>query len=100
MPPGGLGANGEPPNPHPQRFGAGRTAASGGAGELAAHDLHPTVADGRFAKPVDRELIARLCAEHDLVVTIEENVLAGGFGAAVVEYADRPGRARILKNRR
>ena len=60
----------------------------------------PTVADGRFAKPVDGELIARLCADHDLVVTIEENVLAGGFGAAVLEHAEENlprDRARILR---
>jgi 1-deoxy-D-xylulose-5-phosphate synthase len=49
---------------------------------------------------VDGELVARLCADHDLVVTIEENVLAGGFGAAVLEYAEENlprDRARILR---
>ena len=50
----------------------------------------PTVADARFAKPLDGELVERLAAEHDLLVTVEENVLAGGFGSAVLEHlADR-----------
>jgi 1-deoxy-D-xylulose-5-phosphate synthase len=81
-------------------YGWGVQVANEAAAELAEHDLRPTVADGRFAKPVDGELVARLCADHDLVVTIEENVLAGGFGAAVLEYAEENlprDRARILR---
>jgi 1-deoxy-D-xylulose-5-phosphate synthase len=39
----------------------------------------------RFVKPVDRELAYRLATTHDLVVTIEENVVAGGAGAGVAE---------------
>ena len=63
-----------------------------------AHDLQPTVADARFAKPLDAELLERLALGHDLVVTIEENVLPGGFGSGVLEhledaFADRPGSA-------
>ena len=81
-------------------YGWGVQVANAAAEELAAHDLTPTVADGRFAKPVDAELLARLCSEHELVVTIEENVLAGGFGAAVLEHAEDTlprDRARILR---
>ncbi len=81
-------------------YGWGVQVANEAAGLLADHDLTPTVADGRFAKPVDGELVAQLCADHDLVVTIEENVLAGGFGAAVLEYAEDNlprQRARILR---
>ena len=81
-------------------YGWGVQVANEAAAELASHGLHPTVADGRFAKPVDGELIARLCADHELVVTIEENVLAGGFGAAVLEHAEDnlpAERARILR---
>jgi 1-deoxy-D-xylulose-5-phosphate synthase len=65
--------------------------------------MSPTVADARFVKPLDTELIERLAIGHELVVTIEENVLAGGFGSAVLEhledaFADRPGeRARVLR---
>ena len=63
----------------------------------------PTVADGRFAKPLDGELVERLAADHELLVTIEENVLPGGFGSAVLEhledaFADRDARrARVLR---
>jgi 1-deoxy-D-xylulose-5-phosphate synthase len=43
------------------------------------------VADARFAKPLDAALLAQLAAEHELLVTVEEGVLAGGFGSAVLE---------------
>ena len=62
--------------------------------------LHPTVADARFAKPLDTGLVDRLAADHELVVTIEENVLPGGFGAAVLEHVEDscgPDRARIVR---
>jgi 1-deoxy-D-xylulose-5-phosphate synthase len=69
---------------------------------LRENGLEPTVADARFAKPLDGELIEKLAADHDLVVTIEENVLAGGFGSGVLEhvedaFADRSDRARVLR---
>jgi 1-deoxy-D-xylulose-5-phosphate synthase len=47
--------------------------------------LDVTVADARFAKPIDHALLAQLAAEHELLVTVEEGVLAGGFGSAVLE---------------
>jgi len=84
-------------------YGYGVTVAQQAAEILAAHDLHPTVADARFAKPLDAELLERLALGHDLVVTIEENVLAGGFGSGVLEhledsFADRPEeRARVMR---
>ena len=64
--------------------------------------LEPTVADARFAKPLDGDLIEKLAAEHELLVTIEENVLPGGFGSGVLEhaedaFADGSERARILR---
>jgi 1-deoxy-D-xylulose-5-phosphate synthase len=52
---------------------------------LAARGLDVTVADARFAKPIDAALMAQLAAEHELLVTVEEGVLAGGFGTAVWE---------------
>jgi 1-deoxy-D-xylulose-5-phosphate synthase len=68
-------------------YGYGVPVALGAASRLSeAHGVDPTVADARFAKPLDEELIASLAADHDLIVTVEENVLAGGFGSAVVEY--------------
>ena len=49
---------------------------------LEDHGLDCTVADARYAKPLDGELIARLVAEHDVLVTVEENVLAGASAPA------------------
>jgi 1-deoxy-D-xylulose-5-phosphate synthase len=51
----------------------------------AGAELNATVADMRFVKPIDRDLVFRLATSHDLLVTIEENVIAGGAGAAVLE---------------
>ena len=53
------------------------------AEELAARGLSTTVADARFAKPLDRDLILELAAEHELLITIEEGSV-GGFGAHVL----------------
>jgi 1-deoxy-D-xylulose-5-phosphate synthase len=69
---------------------------------LREKGLEPTVADARFAKPLDGELIEKLAADHDLLVTIEENVLPGGFGSGVLEhvedaFADGSARARVLR---
>src|SRR5207248_524947 len=58
---------------------------------LAEHGLEVTVADARFAKPLDAELLRRLSAEHELIVTVEEGVLAGGFGSAVWELLSEHG---------
>jgi 1-deoxy-D-xylulose-5-phosphate synthase len=82
-------------------YGYGVSVAKGAATTLAAeHGVDPTVADARFAKPLDAELLEHLVAEHELIVTVEENVLAGGFGSAVVEHlADRDllGTTRVLR---
>ena len=51
----------------------------------AANELNATVANMRFVKPIDRELVFRLATTHDLLVTVEESVVAGGAGAAVIE---------------
>jgi 1-deoxy-D-xylulose-5-phosphate synthase len=73
-----------------------------GAAELLAdrHGVEPTVADARFVKPLDAELIEHLASEHDVLVTVEENVLAGGFGSAVLEQlagSDLLGGTRVLR---
>jgi 1-deoxy-D-xylulose-5-phosphate synthase len=82
-------------------YGYGVPVALGAARRLAeAHGLEPTVADARFAKPLDGELVASLASEHDLIVTVEENVLAGGFGSGVVEHLadnDLMGDVRVLR---
>ncbi|EGG98448.1 1-deoxy-D-xylulose 5-phosphate synthase [gamma proteobacterium IMCC2047] len=51
----------------------------------AAEQLNATVANMRFVKPLDEELIAELAASHDVLVTIEENAIAGGAGSGVNE---------------
>ncbi len=51
----------------------------------AAEELDATVANMRFVKPLDADLAARLALEHDMLVTLEENVVAGGAGSAVGE---------------
>ena len=48
--------------------------------------LQATVANMRFIKPLDKTLISQLMAEHKVLVTLEENVVAGGAGSAVNEY--------------
>src|SRR3954470_6592195 len=66
-------------------YGSGVQKALEAAELLAEGGIDVTVADARFAKPLDTELMARLAAEHELLVTVEEGVLAGGFGSAVWE---------------
>ena len=51
----------------------------------AAEKLDATVANMRFVKPLDAALVTQLAAEHELIVTVEENALMGGAGAAVME---------------
>jgi 1-deoxy-D-xylulose-5-phosphate synthase len=51
----------------------------------AAEELDATVANMRFVKPLDVDLVSHLALEHDMLVTIEENVVAGGAGGAVGE---------------
>ena len=52
---------------------------------LAAHGISTTVADARFAKPLDTDLVLRLAREHELLVTVEEGAI-GGFGAHVMQF--------------
>jgi len=58
----------------------------------AADELDATVADMRFVKPLDTDLIDALADDHDLLVTLEENVIAGGAGSAVSEYLNQQNR--------
>ena len=79
-------------------YGTGVQVGLGAAELLAEGGLDVTVADARFAKPLDTALLAQLAAEHDLLVTVEEGVLAGGFGTAVWESLSEGGAApRILR---
>ncbi len=88
-----------PERPEPLEIGRGRLVREGGrvallsfgarlgeclraADELFARGIPTTVADARFAKPLDEPLLLRLAAEHELLITIEEGAV-GGFGSRV-----------------
>lgn len=86
-------------------IGKGRVVRDNKAGKVAIlsfgtalHDVLPcaeqldaTVADMRFVKPLDEALIQELAAQHELLVTVEDNVVSGGAGSAVGEYLHAQG---------
>ena len=72
-------------------YGSGVQKALEAADLLSEGGLDVTVADARFAKPLDEDLLSSLAAEHDLLVTVEEGVLSGGFGSAVWECLNDAG---------
>ena len=57
----------------------------------AAEQIDATVANMRFVKPLDEELVRQLASEHELLVTVEENVVQGGAGSAVAECLQKQG---------
>ncbi|MBS0532948.1 MAG: 1-deoxy-D-xylulose-5-phosphate synthase [Proteobacteria bacterium] len=65
-------------------YGTRLTEALKAADELGAHGLSTTVADARFAKPLDLDLVLKLAREHEVLVTIEEGSV-GGFGSFVMQ---------------
>ena len=75
-------------------FGNGVGIALEAAEQLRPQGITPTVVDARFAKPLDTALLDRLASDHGRIVTIEENVLAGGFGSAVLEQRRRRAASR------
>ncbi|MES1196989.1 MAG: transketolase C-terminal domain-containing protein, partial [Pseudomonadota bacterium] len=100
---GGLGAD----HAQPLEIGKGRVVREGttvaivslgsrlveslkAADKLAAMGISVTVADARFAKPLDEELIRRLAREHEVLITVEEGSV-GGFGAFVLHDLSRTG---------
>jgi len=56
------------------------------AQELSERGIDLTVVNSRFVKPLDEDLIAELATKHDLLFTVEEHILEGGFGSAVAEF--------------
>jgi len=66
-------------------FGTRLKEACMAAEELGARGLSTTVADARFAKPLDEDMIRRLAAEHEVLITIEEGSV-GGFGSQVLQF--------------
>ena len=96
-----------PTDPQPLEIGRGRIVQEGRrvallsfgtrlseavkAGEaLAARGITPTIADARFAKPLDREMILKLAEEHEALITIEEGAV-GGFGSHVAQLLSDEG---------
>jgi 1-deoxy-D-xylulose-5-phosphate synthase len=96
-----------PENPEPLEIGKGRIVREGtkiallslgtrlqeclkAADQLTAMGLSTTVADARFAKPLDEELILRLAKEHEVLITVEEGA-RGGFGAFVLHLLAEKG---------
>jgi 1-deoxy-D-xylulose-5-phosphate synthase len=71
-------------------FGARLAEVLTAAEALAARGIAPTVADARFAKPLDRDLILRLAREHEALITIEEGAI-GGFGSHVAQLLAEEG---------
>lgn len=64
--------------------------------EKAAEQLNATVVDMRFVKPLDGNMITDLAARHSVLVSVEENVVAGGAGSAVQEYLAAQGINRAM----
>lgn len=71
-------------------FGARLQETLAAADELEAAGLSATVADARFAKPLDQDLIRRLAREHQVLITIEEGAV-GGFGSQVLHFLSDEG---------
>ncbi len=71
-------------------FGARMTEVLLAAERLNGYGLSPTIADARFAKPLDTALIRRLAREHEVLITIEEGSM-GGFGAHVMHFMAHDG---------
>ncbi len=71
-------------------FGARLEECRKAASRLATYGLPTTVADARFAKPLDEDLIRQLARHHEVVITVEEGS-TGGFGAQVLHFLSRDG---------
>jgi 1-deoxy-D-xylulose-5-phosphate synthase len=71
-------------------FGARLSECLDAADQLAAQGLPATVADARFAKPLDHDLITALAADHEVLITIEEGSV-GGFGSHVLKFLSDEG---------
>ena len=66
-------------------FGTRLQEVEAAADALAARGITPTIADARFARPLDHELILSLAANHEVLITIEEGAV-GGFGSHVMQF--------------
>ena len=59
--------------------------------ELQKHNINCSVVNARFLKPIDEECIEKLTKDHNIIVTLEENVLTGGYGEAVLRFVNSCG---------
>ena len=59
--------------------------------QLKARGYSCSLTNARFVKPIDEEAVSRACDTHKLIVTMEENVLSGGYGEKVRAYVDETG---------
>lgn len=66
--------------------------------ERVARELNATLVNMRFVKPIDEACIIKLCETHELIITVEENVIQGGAGAAVNEVIAAHGLAQRVAN--
>ncbi|WP_405322505.1 1-deoxy-D-xylulose-5-phosphate synthase [Frisingicoccus sp.] len=66
--------------------------------ELAESGIQATVVNARFVKPLDTEMLDHLAEKHNMIVTMEENVIRGGFGEAVSDYYMTKGSAVYVKH--
>jgi 1-deoxy-D-xylulose-5-phosphate synthase len=71
-------------------FGTRLSEVQKAAEALSARGITPTIADARFAKPLDSELILKLAADHEALITIEEGAV-GGFGSHVAQLLAEEG---------
>ncbi|MBS9715355.1 1-deoxy-D-xylulose-5-phosphate synthase [Pseudohalocynthiibacter aestuariivivens] len=71
-------------------FGTRLSEVQKAAEALSAKGINPTIADARFAKPLDKEMILNLAAEHEALITIEEGAV-GGFGSHVAQLLSDEG---------
>jgi len=65
--------------------------ASLAAEELAGEGIECSVVNGRFVKPMDRELLLRIAQQTGRILTVEENTIMGGFGSGIMELLSREG---------
>lgn len=68
--------------------GTGVETAAQTAALLKDKGIDPTIVNARFVKPFDTDMVTRLASEHELLVTIEENVISGGFGQSILSYVN------------
>jgi 1-deoxy-D-xylulose-5-phosphate synthase len=80
-------------------YGTTVTQAEQAAKELSENGIHVAVVNARWAKPLDEELILRLAAGTHRVVTVEDHMVAGGFGSAVLELLESHGLLQTVEVR-